>query len=363
MDDLALTPAALAPLKGARVLVTGDTGFKGSWLSYWLWQLGARVTGFALPPKTPRDHYRLLNLQKKIRHVDGDVRDFAAVHDAVRRARPEFVFHLAAQSLVRASVADPKTTFDTNVGGTVNVLESVRRTPDVRVLVAVTSDKCYRNNEWVWGYRENDALGGGDPYSGSKAAAEMAFAAYRETYFMERPGLGSATVRAGNVLGGGDWSADRVVPDCVRALEAGRAVEVRHPRATRPWQHVLEPLSGYLTLALALRREPGRYGGSWNFGPDGGAAHPVIDLVERFLHGWGSGRARVARVKKNAHETTLLALNSDKARRELGWRTRWGFERTVRETVNWYRGVRSGQSAEALTAAQIRSYLESAGDS
>ncbi|MBL0348757.1 MAG: CDP-glucose 4,6-dehydratase [Elusimicrobia bacterium] len=363
MDDMALTTRDLAVFSGARVFITGDTGFKGSWLAYWLWSMGARVMGYALPVDSPRHLFARLGLARKIIHLNGDVRDSPALFAAVRRHKPEFVFHLAAQSLVAASLTDPQKTFDVNVGGTVNVLDAVRRQGTVRSLIVVTSDKCYRNNEWPWGYRENDTLGGRDPYSGSKAAAEMVFSSYDHSYFADRRSLGAATVRAGNVLGGGDWAKNRIVPDCVRALIAGRPIVVRHPGATRPWQHVLEPLSGYLTLALRLRRSPKAFGGSWNFGPSGNASQPVMDVVRRVVAGWGGKNPPVVRGKTVGHESTLLALNSDKARRLLNWQTRWGFERTVDETVRWYKTAALGGSVDSLTGAQINEYLETRVDS
>ena len=246
----------LAAFAGKRVLVTGDTGFKGSWLCMWLHRLGAEVTGFALPPKLDIDHFNLLRLDRVIRHVDGDIRDLPALQRAFEEFQPEILFHLAAQSLVRYSYDEPKLTFDTNVGGSINVLECVRATPSLRAVVYVTSDKCYRNKEWIWGYRENDELGGRDPYSASKAAAELVFSAYVDSYFAQRSALGIASVRAGNVIGGGDWAADRIVPDSIKSLQAHQPILLRNPNATRPWQHVLEPLSGYLVLASqALRRD------------------------------------------------------------------------------------------------------------
>ena len=263
MEDL-VTP----PLRGKRVLVTGDTGFKGSWLSLWLHRIGANVLGLALPPKTERDHFNVLGLGKVISHVDCDIRDLAELEKATADFKPEVVFHLAAQALVKHSYSNPKATFDTNVGGSVNVLELVRQSPSVRALVYVTSDKCYRNKQWVWGYRENDELGGEDPYSASKAAAEMVFSAYLKSFFETRETLGAASVRAGNAIGGGDWADDRLVPDCIRALSSGEPIILRNPAAIRPWQHVLEPISGYIRLAGQLMEEPSRYSGAWNFGPE-----------------------------------------------------------------------------------------------
>lgn len=346
----------LAVMKGKRALVIGDTGFKGSWLSLWLHLLGAEVVGYALPPLRREDHFNLLSLGKTIRHVDGDVRDLAALKKLCDRFQPQFLFHLAAQALTRLSYEDPKRTFDVNVGGSVNVLEAARGTRSLRSLIYVTSDKCYRNKEWLWGYRENDELGGGDPYSASKAAAELVFAAYGESFFRARPSLGIASVRAGNVIGGGDWSPDRVVPDCMRALRKRRPIILRSPAATRPWQHVLDPLFGYLSLAVKLYEEPAAYQGAWNFGPREESSRTVKELADEIVSCWGSGKVRV-RVPRNApHEASWLFLNCSKARSRLGWSTRWEFPRAVSETVQWYRRVLGGEPARRVTEEQIRAY-------
>lgn len=345
-------------LAGRRVLVTGDTGFKGSWLSLWLTCLGAEVIGFALPPEGERPLFEQLGLRQYIRHIDGDIRDLgqlAAVFDA---HRPEVVIHLAAQALVRASYEDPKHTMDTNVGGAVNLLEAVRRTSSVRSLVFITSDKCYLNKEWVWGYRETDELGGRDPYSASKAAAELVFAAYRDSYFEAVAELGLATARAGNVIGGGDWARDRIIPDCIRALEAGRPVPVRNPHATRPWQHVLEPLSGYLTLASRLLDRPKDFGGAWNFGPPVGSARTVGELVEAAVGHWGRGSFEVATEVGAPHEARLLQLNTDRAAIDLGWTPRWSVDETIEKTVGWYREViAEGGRPRAVCERQIGEYM------
>lgn len=343
---------------GRRVLVTGHTGFKGSWLSLWLADLGAQVTGYALAPKTPHDHFVEAGVAQLVTHVEADVRDAARLAALFKDAQPEFVFHLAAQAIVSESYADPKTTFDVNVGGTVNLLEAVRHAPSVRALVCITSDKCYRNQEWVWGYRENDALGGRDPYSASKAAAELVFSAYQSSFFEGRAGFAAATARAGNVIGGGDWSLDRVVPDCVRAFSAGQPVTLRRPEATRPWQHVLEPLSGYLVLAQALAAGAVSAGGAWNFGPPAASLATVRDLVDRAAAAWGED-ARVEIGTGSFHEAGLLRLNIDKAQAELGWQPRWDLDRTVRETVAWYKARRTGRTPVAdVSRRQIRAYVE-----
>ncbi|MCH7691845.1 MAG: CDP-glucose 4,6-dehydratase [Proteobacteria bacterium] len=345
--------------RGKRVLVTGDTGFKGSWLSLWLTELGADVTGYALPAEGGQPLFDLLGLERMIRHVDGDVRDADAVQAAFAEARPEIVFHLAAQSLVRRSYDEPKYTFDTNVGGAVNVLEAVRATPSVRAVVCITSDKCYRNKEWVWGYRENDELGGHDPYSASKAAAEMVIGAYIASYFHGDGAPGVASTRAGNVIGGGDWTTDRIVPDCMRALKEGAGIVLRNPDATRPWQHVLEPLSGYLLLAARLLEDPGRHSGAWNFGPRPGSVRTVRELAETVVRDWGGGDITVKREPGDRHEATLLHLSIDKAQTGLGWSPKWDAGRTIAETVSWYRAVHDGESPVDATRRQIKAFMES----
>jgi CDP-glucose 4,6-dehydratase len=347
----------LEQFSGKRVLITGETGFKGSWLSLWLHTLGAEVQGLALPPRTREDHFTLTRLQEIVHHVDADIRDSTLVKQVFRRFQPEFVFHLAAQPLVRASYVDPKTTFDTNVGGSVNLLEAVRETDTVKVLVYVTSDKCYRNREWIWGYRENDELGGNDPYSASKAAAEIVFASYRESFFRKGRSIGAASVRAGNVIGGGDWAIDRIIPDGIRALREQRAIQVRNPGATRPWQHVLDPLHGYLTLAARLSTNPTRYSGSWNFGPDGSCVRNVGELVASMIRIWGSGSVELAPQCNAPEEAQLLQLNCEKAHQELRWRPLWDFDRAVHETVTWYRKWHEGNEALDLSIGQIQDHM------
>lgn len=359
MDDLA---RQLEVFRGRRVLLTGDTGFKGSWLALWLNALGAEVYGYALPPKRLDDHFSVLGLDKIIAHREGDIRDLGRLQSYFAETRPEFVFHLAAQALVRRSYVDPKETFDVNVGGSVNVLECVRNTESVKALVYVTSDKCYQNNEWVWGYRESDALGGHDPYSASKAAAEIVFSSYRDSFFQVHKDCGIASVRAGNVIGGGDWSEDRVIPDCMRALTQLSPVVLRKPHATRPWQHVLEPLSGYLLLASRLYHEPREFSGAWNFGPRTDSSRSVHELARAVVNAWGSGTIEIWSSAQDPHEAALLHLNCDKAELLLKWRPRWGFARTVQETVAWYMAVTSGKKAFDVSTSNILSYLETAHD-
>ncbi len=355
----------VAALRGAyggrRVFVTGDTGFKGAWLSTALAELGAEVSGFALPAKTSEDLFVRGGIERMVKHRDGDVRDAAALRAAVDDAKPEIVFHLAAQALVRRSYQDPGETFATNVAGAVNLLDAVRLQPTVKALVFITSDKCYRNKEWTWGYRETDELGGDDPYSASKAAAELVFASYAASYFRHRADFGAATVRAGNVIGGGDFNDNRIVPDCVRALRSGQAIELRSPQSTRPWQHVLEPVFGYLLLGARLLSDPARHAGAWNFGPKPEATRTVGDLATEVVKIWGSGEV-VHKVEKTAmHEAGLLALNCDKARNALGWEAVWGFEPAVRATIEWYRKAGDPRAdVLSFTRGQIRQYLEDA---
>lgn len=342
--------------RGKRVLVTGHTGFKGSWLCMWLLKLGAEVNGYALPPENERDHFNLLKMNQLINHVEADVRDFDRVKGVMDEVQPEFVFHLAAQSLVRLSYENPRMTFDTNVGGSVNVLEAARLCPSVRSLIYVTTDKCYRNNEWVWGYRENDILGGRDPYSASKAAAEIVFTAYLESYKISRPGFGAASVRAGNVIGGGDWARDRIVPDCVTSLIEGKPIIIRNPGATRPWQHVLEPLYGYLLLAARLYSEPDRYSGPWNFGPRGESIRNVDQLARGIIELWGKGSLEYNIDSNAPHEANVLQLNCDKAHHLLGWYPCWDYPATLQHTVEWYRGMQRGEPILRLTNDQIELY-------
>lgn len=320
--------------RGRRVLVTGHTGFKGSWLSMWLARLGAHVSGIALDPDTSPSHWDLLGLGIDSRRLD--LRNAAALREAVREVRPEVVFHLAAQSLVRRSYCDPLGTWNTNVMGTANLLEACRDVGGLRAVVIATSDKCYQNNEWCWGYRETDPLGGNDPYSASKAATELLAASYRRSFFAGGEAALIATARAGNVIGGGDWSEDRLVPDIVRAIAAGAEVQIRSPRATRPWQHVLEPLSGYLLLGARLLRGDDMFATAWNFGPGPEANLEVATFLEAFAALWPDLRWR-AEDMQGPHEAGQLNLDSARARTELGWRPVWEIGEAIERTVAWYR--------------------------
>ena len=313
--------------------------------------------GFALPPSSPINHFDLLCLDKKIKHVTGDIRNAALLANNMNEFQPEFVFQLAAQDLVRPSYDDPADTFSTNVMGSVNLLNAVRHCKSVRSLVYITSDKCYENVEWIWGYRENDPLGGRDPYSASKAAAEIVFSSYARSFFEQRPSLGAATTRAGNVIGGGDWAVDRIIPDCIRAIEAGKPIRLRNPSSTRPWQHVLEPLAGYLLLAAHLYEEPKRWGGSWNFGPSIHEVRTVQNVAEVIIGHLGKGQIEIVESKTQVHEARLLQLNCDKAHQLLGWHPRWHDEQTLEATALWYKAIMNGGNAEEITRAQIHAFF------
>jgi CDP-glucose 4,6-dehydratase len=344
-----------------RVFVTGHTGFKGAWLAEWLGTLGADVTGYALDPPTEPSLFAALDLGSRLHHVVADVRDRGRLVAEVTAAQPSVIFHLAAQPLVLQAYAKPHETFETNVMGTVNVLEAARACASVRAIVVVTSDKCYRNHEGDRPFRETDAMGGRDPYSASKGCAELVTAAYRESFFAD--GAAVASARAGNVIGGGDWAADRIIPDCVRALAAGKPIVVRNPDAVRPWQHVLEPLAGYLWLGARMLREGRRYEGAWNFGPtDQAGDHPVRWVVERFLEEWGSGSwTKPGDVGRQPYEAHHLSLDSAKAREQLGWAPVWDGQTAVRQTASWYREFyRAPATARELVEHQLRTYQDDA---
>jgi CDP-glucose 4,6-dehydratase len=353
-------PHAAPPLasfwRGRRVLVTGHTGFKGSWLCAWLQLLGARVHGYALPPESP-SHCHAAGVEGGMTSVHGDLRDAAALTAAVAAARPEVVFHLAAQPLVRRGYREPAETWEVNVMGTVRLLETLRRSPGVRAVVVVTSDKCYRNREWDRGYRESDALGGDDPYSASKAAAELAAGCWRASFFAAG-GAAIATARAGNVIGGGDWAEDRIVPDLARAFAAGVPAVIRSPASLRPWQHVLDPLHGYLRLAMRLCDEPAAAARAWNFGPAADDAVPVLELACGFARAFE--RPALLRVEvplAAPHETRTLRLDAGQARARLGWAPLLPLAEAVRWTAEWYAAwIRDPASAGEVTAAQLRAF-------
>jgi len=352
-----VTPEFLTDFKSRRVMITGHTGFKGSWLAFLLHEIGAEVLGYALDPAGEKSHFDLLGLRGSIQHVEADIRDDKRLKNTMCDFQPEFVFHLAAQALVRPSYVDPRTTFETNVMGSVNLLESVRACDSVRSLVYITSDKCYENLEWVWGYRENDRLGGHDPYSASKGAAEIAFSAYARSFFFERPELGAATTRAGNVIGGGDWAVDRIIPDCIRAINSDEPIHLRNPVATRPWQHVLEPISGYLLLAARLYANPADYEGAWNFGPPSSEVRTVLEVAEHIVERYGQGSITTDIIENKHHEAQLLQLNCDKAHQCLGWYPRWEVKHTLNMTSDWYKKVLNGATASDVTREQLFEYF------
>jgi len=340
------------------VLLTGHTGFKGSWLSLWLQKVGAVVTGYALPEPPEKSLFALAHVGDDMESVYGDVRDADGLWAVMGRFQPEIVFHLAAQPLFLQSYADPVGTYKTNVMGTVHLLEGVRSCPSCRVVVNVTSDKCYANEEWAWCYRESDPMGGVDPYSSSKGCAELVTAAYRESYFSvsERNAVAISTVRAGNVVGGGDFSRHRIVPDFITAATSGERLVLRNPDSVRPWQHVLEPLSGYLLLAEMLWEKPTAYATAWNFGPAPEDVRPVRWIVERLIKYWGTPVRWEVDSEPRPHEARLLALDSAKARVVLGWRPRWTIDQALMESVRWYKAHEAQQSMRSIALQQILTY-------
>jgi CDP-glucose 4,6-dehydratase len=367
VEGRAVNPTAAelaATYRGKTVLLTGHTGFKGSWLTLWLSRLGAKVVGFALAPE-PDSMFVTADVATACQHQVGDVRDFAQVCSALNACKPDVVFHLAAQALVRQSYADPLETLATNVNGTAHVLEAIRVTGHRCAVVVVSSDKCYENREWVYGYREDDAMGGFDPYSMSKGATELVTSSWRRSFFppakLAEHGVAIGSARAGNVIGGGDMATDRIVPDCVRALAKGQAIGVRNPQATRPWQHVLEPLGGYLLLGMRLLGPRAQdFCEGWNFGPQTASAQPVSALAAALVKGWGSGRWVDQSEPGAHHEASLLRLSIDKAHAKLGWQPRWAFDETIARTVAWYRAQvvdrASPERLRALSVEQIAAY-------
>lgn len=352
MEDLAIDPRFWL---GKRVLVTGHTGFKGGWLCLWLQSMGANVVGYALAPPSNPNLFQAARVDEGMTSIIGDILDPNGLQSAMTAHAPEIVFHLAAQALVRRSYANPVQTYATNVMGTVNVLESIRQSGNVKVVVNVTSDKCYENHEWAWGYRENDPMGGHDPYSSSKGCAELVAAAYRNSYFVEQ-GVAMASARAGNVIGGGDWAEDRLIPDIMRAIERGEAAQIRYPNAIRPWQHVLEPLSGYLMLAQALEKHGKPYAEGWNFGPADDDARPVAWVLDKMVELWGEG-ARWSLVKgTHPHEANYLKLDCSKARGMLGWRPRWALTTALQNVVSWYKNYLSDADMREVCMQQIAAY-------
>jgi CDP-glucose 4,6-dehydratase len=348
--------------KGRRVFLTGQTGFKGSWLALWLQELGAEITGYALPPPTIPSLFEKALVAKGMNSIEGDVRDLAKLTRALREARPEIVIHMAAQPLVRKSYQDPVETYSTNVMGTVNLLEAVRSTDCVRAVVNVTTDKCYENREWIWPYRESEPMGGYDPYSSSKGCAELVTTAYRNSFFPAEKftdhGVALASARAGNVIGGGDWASDRLIPDMVSAFSEGRSVAIRNPHAIRPWQHVLEPLRGYLTLAHRLHDGGSEFAEAFNFGPAQEDAQPVQWIVEHMKQLWGPGANWHLDGQEHPHEASYLKLDISKAAHRLGWKPVLQLPQALKMTAEWYQPQSEGETARQLTVSQIASYMK-----
>lgn len=351
--------------KGKRVFLTGHTGFKGSWLLLWLQAMGAELTGYALPAPTEPSLFEQARLVELVNHIEGDIRDFDQLRRAVADAKPEIVFHLAAQPLVRLSYEQPVETYATNVMGTVHLLEAIRQAGGVQAVVAVTSDKCYENREWIWPYRETDPMGGHDPYSNSKGCAELVISAFRKSYFppndIANGGVALASVRAGNVIGGGDWALDRLVPDLVRSFLKGESPVIRSPLSVRPWQHVLEALGGYLMIAERLYQRDASMADGWNFGPSDDDARPVNWIVDRMQSKWAGASAPSSGSGYNPHEAGLLRLDCSKARNALGWKPSLGLERAIGWIVEWHQAVNLGQDARALTRQQISDYATLSG--
>ena len=344
-----------------KVLVTGHTGFKGSWLSLWLQYLGAEVVGLALDPPTQPNLFSIAGISKNMTSLIGNVCDFELMKNIQNKYKPEIIFHMAAQPLVRFSYNNPIETYATNVMGTVNLLESIRQTgSNAKAVIIVTSDKCYENKEWLWPYREHDRLGGYDPYSNSKACAELVTAAFRSSYYnfqVSPDSVGIATVRAGNVIGGGDWAADRLIPDIIRSLNNNEEIIIRFPHALRPWQHVLEPLHGYMQLAEKIYDHPYEFGEAWNFGPNEPDVRSVSWVTEKIIRLWGSPTSWRTTTNQLFHEAGYLKLDSTKAKARLEWQPKWNIEKTLQETVNWYRAYQLDHNMKEITLAQIKNYM------
>ncbi|MBI5191907.1 MAG: CDP-glucose 4,6-dehydratase [Nitrospirae bacterium] len=345
-----------------KVFITGHTGFKGSWLSLWLTAMGAKVTGYALDPPTVPSLYELCKIGESVHSIKGDIRDYKHLLTAIQESKPDIVIHLAAQSLVLHSYEHPVETFSTNVMGTVNLLEAVRNTKNIRAVLNVTTDKCYENKEWTWGYRENDTLGGHDPYSGSKVCSEMVTASYRHSFFnlsdYKKHRVLIATARAGNVIGGGDWAENRLIPDCIRAISDNKKIIIRNPNFTRSWQHVLEPLAGYMMLSQRLYEGDPASADAWNFGTDDIETKNIESVVKIFCLMWGKGAAYSVKKSKQLTEAKYLKLDSSKARMMLGWRTRWNLDRALQSIVEWTKGYIGGVGSRALCLNQINEYIK-----
>ncbi|MBP1763537.1 MAG: CDP-glucose 4,6-dehydratase [Firmicutes bacterium] len=345
---------------GKRVFLTGHTGFKGSWLCLWLNSLGAEITGYSLAPPTQPSLFEMCKINELTETVTGDVRDFSLLCETMQRAKPEIVIHMAAQPLVRESYINPVETYAINVMGTVHLLEAVRQTNSVKAVVNVTTDKCYENKEWVWGYRENEPMGGYDPYSNSKACSELVTAAYRNSFFLpdeySKHGVAVASARAGNVIGGGDWAADRLIPDCIKALMNNEKIIIRNPLSIRPWQHVLEPLSGYLILAQKLYHDGSRFAEGWNFGPEDSDAKPVEWIVKKMCELWGTQAAYELDQRPQPHEAHFLKLDCSKAKTLLDWHPHWSLEQALANIIAWMHAYRNNEDMREVCLNQIQQY-------
>lgn len=353
-------PSLEEQYRGKTILITGHTGFKGAWLSLMLNLLGANVVGYALPPSSSPNLFALTGLAEEITHIEGDIRDYAHLKNSIAVHQPDILFHLAAQAIVLDGYSRPKETFDVNAGGTVNVLEALRETNATKACVIITTDKCYENNHWPWGYRENDSLGGKDPYSCSKSMAELATAAYRSSFFSKssKDSLPVASARAGNIIGGGDFSDFRIVPDCMRALTENRSIEVRNPNSARPWLYVLDALTGYLQLGNHLLQGDENKAEAWNFGPQENRAITVRELVEKAISLWGEGHWKDLSESSHPREMPFLRLNWDKAAHGLGWESLYNWQRGLEACVDWYRAHHQGQEMRAFCHAQINTYMQ-----
>jgi CDP-glucose 4,6-dehydratase len=342
--------------KGRKVFLTGHTGFKGSWLSLWLQDMGAIVKGYALEPSTKPNLFTEAKVIQNMDSEKGDINDLNHITESMKVFSPEVLIHMAAQPLVRLSYQEPVLTYATNVMGTVNVLEAARKCTNLKAIVSVTTDKCYENKEWDWGYRENEPMGGHDPYSSSKGCAELISAAYRKSFFNGHNSAGLATARAGNVIGGGDWSVDRLIPDILRAFEKNKPVIVRNPMSTRPWQHVLEPLSGYLVLAQNLYEEKNNVAEGWNFGPRDEDCKPVSWILDKMVTMWGKGATWELDKNSNPHEAGYLKLDCSKAAMRLNWYPKWNLEDTLESIINWHQCYTSGESTQEQCLLEIAKY-------
>lgn len=342
--------------KGKKIFITGHTGFKGSWLTLWLQQLGAEITGYSLPAPSEPNLFNLARVGEGITHIEGDIRDYSHLQQAIRKAEPDLIFHLAAQAIVLEGYQSPKETFDVNSGGVVNLLEAVRHIPTVKGVVIVTTDKCYDNKEWVWGYRENDALGGNDPYSASKSMAELVAHSYRMSFFSSENSPAIATARAGNVIGGGDFAANRIIPDAMKALMEGYPIQVRNPQSVRPWLHVLDPLHGYILLGKRMLDGGHAYAEAWNFGPQENTGITVEQLVNKLVSGWEGAKWMLTPGASSKPEMHMLRLNWDKSSQKLRWKPQLTWEQALELTVEWYQGYMQEQDLRELCLDQIDYY-------